>query len=228
MSQSTTQELLPQALPARIAGLADVVRTLRWSWSAEARALFWSIDYTLWHLTHHNPVRSSAKLSRRASRPAPLIRRSCGAMNPAGAIRARGRGRPNVVWWSLVSPYGGGRPSCGADYELRRGTPTSGRLGAPTPVVPQNGRKIRHQEFQTAHGEGARELVSLRLRSRDVGGDDPEEPVADEEHERGGPIHRAGTEHSAVRRQRLEFVIARPRLAPHHHRRPVPIAQHAP
>jgi len=56
MNQSTMNELLQQALPARIAGLADVVRNLRWSWSAEAQALFWSIDYTLWHLTRHNPL----------------------------------------------------------------------------------------------------------------------------------------------------------------------------
>jgi starch phosphorylase len=43
-------------LPSRIAGLGDLVRNLRWSWSSEAHALFWSIDYTLWHLTRHNPI----------------------------------------------------------------------------------------------------------------------------------------------------------------------------
>jgi starch phosphorylase len=47
---------LDRALPPRIAALGDVARNLRWSWSPEAQALFWSIDYTLWHLTRHNPI----------------------------------------------------------------------------------------------------------------------------------------------------------------------------
>jgi starch phosphorylase len=43
-------------LPERIAGLARVARNLWWSWSRDARALFRSIDPTLWHLTRHNPI----------------------------------------------------------------------------------------------------------------------------------------------------------------------------
>jgi starch phosphorylase len=43
-------------LPQRIAGLASLARNLRWSWSRESRALFRSIDQTLWHLTRHNPI----------------------------------------------------------------------------------------------------------------------------------------------------------------------------
>jgi glycogen phosphorylase len=42
--------------PARIAGLDRLARNLRWSWSREIRALFRSIDSTLWHLTQHNPI----------------------------------------------------------------------------------------------------------------------------------------------------------------------------
>ena len=43
-------------LPPRIAGLTRLAHNLRWSWSREIRALFRSIDPTLWHLTQHNPI----------------------------------------------------------------------------------------------------------------------------------------------------------------------------
>ena len=43
------------ALPERIAGLATLARNLSWSWNHDARALFRSIDPTLWRLTRHNP-----------------------------------------------------------------------------------------------------------------------------------------------------------------------------
>ena len=47
---------LPIPLPARIAGLAALAHNLDWSWTNESRILFRSIDSTLWHLTHHNPI----------------------------------------------------------------------------------------------------------------------------------------------------------------------------
>src|SRR5438132_691114 len=43
------------ALPERNAGLATLARNLSWSWNHEARALYRSIDPTLWRLTRHNP-----------------------------------------------------------------------------------------------------------------------------------------------------------------------------
>ncbi|MFL5402785.1 MAG: alpha-glucan family phosphorylase, partial [Gemmatimonadales bacterium] len=43
-------------LPARIEGLADIAMNLWWSWSREARALFQSIDVSLWQRTRHNPL----------------------------------------------------------------------------------------------------------------------------------------------------------------------------
>src|SRR3989442_8445912 len=43
------------ALPERIAGLATLARNLGWSWNHDARALYRSIDPTLWRLTRHNP-----------------------------------------------------------------------------------------------------------------------------------------------------------------------------
>ena len=46
----------PLILPERISGLATLARNLKWSWSQDTRALFRSIDQTLWHLTRHNPI----------------------------------------------------------------------------------------------------------------------------------------------------------------------------
>ncbi|HYK11544.1 MAG TPA: alpha-glucan family phosphorylase, partial [Gemmatimonadales bacterium] len=47
---------LTPTVPARIAGLVTLTRNLDWSWTPTARELFRSIDQTLWHLTHHNPI----------------------------------------------------------------------------------------------------------------------------------------------------------------------------
>src|SRR5919198_1557045 len=54
----------PLILPERISGLATLARNLKWSWSHDTRALFRSIDQTLWHLTRHNPI----ELLRRGAR----------------------------------------------------------------------------------------------------------------------------------------------------------------
>ena len=53
MSESPSEHPAP---PERIAGLTALARNLRWSWNRDARALFRSIDRTLWHLTRHNPI----------------------------------------------------------------------------------------------------------------------------------------------------------------------------
>src|SRR3989442_7634179 len=61
------------ALPERIAGLATLARNLGWSWNHDARALYRSIDPTLWRLTRHNPFA--------------LLRRGDPARVAAGAAR---------------------------------------------------------------------------------------------------------------------------------------------
>src|SRR5256712_14108829 len=58
------------ALPQRIRGLATLARNLGWSWNHDARALYRSIDPTLWRLTRHNPF----ALLRRAGPPRPAAR----------------------------------------------------------------------------------------------------------------------------------------------------------
>src|SRR2546427_8315520 len=55
------------ALPQRIRGLATLARNLGWSWNHDARALYRSIDPTLWRLTRHNPF----ALLRRVGPPRP-------------------------------------------------------------------------------------------------------------------------------------------------------------
>jgi starch phosphorylase len=45
------------SLPERIARLPELATDLWWSWHGEARAVFRRLDYPLWRLTAHNPVR---------------------------------------------------------------------------------------------------------------------------------------------------------------------------
>ncbi|MGB9457327.1 MAG: alpha-glucan family phosphorylase [Bryobacteraceae bacterium] len=45
------------ALPERIGRLDDLARDLAWSWHSKSRKVFRRLDYPLWRLTAHNPVR---------------------------------------------------------------------------------------------------------------------------------------------------------------------------
>ena len=44
-------------IPERIAGLWDLATDLWWVWHREAREVFRRLDYKVWRLTAHNPVR---------------------------------------------------------------------------------------------------------------------------------------------------------------------------
>ena len=46
-----------RALPVGLNRLSELAYNLWWSWNPEARALFETIDPTLWRLSHHNPVK---------------------------------------------------------------------------------------------------------------------------------------------------------------------------
>jgi len=46
-----------RSLPDRISGLWQLAFNLRWTWHQEARETFRRLDYPLWRLTSHNPVR---------------------------------------------------------------------------------------------------------------------------------------------------------------------------
>ena len=49
-------------LPQRIGRIEDVAYNLWWTWNPSARALFKSMDMTLWRETNHNPVRMLGKM----------------------------------------------------------------------------------------------------------------------------------------------------------------------
>ena len=66
-------------LPDRISRLEELAHDLWWSWTPDARNLFRALDYPLWRLTAHNPVRvlnliPSEPLQRAASDPAWLAK----------------------------------------------------------------------------------------------------------------------------------------------------------
>ena len=62
-------------LPDRIHRLHDLAYDLWWSWTPDARSLFRTLDYSLWRMTAHNPVRMlmvapATTLERAAADPA--------------------------------------------------------------------------------------------------------------------------------------------------------------
>jgi starch phosphorylase len=54
-------------LPDRIKRLDELAYDLWWSWNTDARRVFRSLDYPLWRLTAHNPVRMLQLIPRTAS-----------------------------------------------------------------------------------------------------------------------------------------------------------------
>src|SRR5688572_32895252 len=68
-------EFKRRSLPDRISGLWQLAFNLRWTWHPEAREIFRRLDYPLWRLTSHNPVRmlqlvTSQQLKQAAGDPA--------------------------------------------------------------------------------------------------------------------------------------------------------------
>ncbi len=51
-------------IPQRIGRLDELANNLWWSWHDKARAVFEALDYPLWHLTGHNPVKELRDVSR--------------------------------------------------------------------------------------------------------------------------------------------------------------------
>jgi len=49
-------------LPQRLSGLNDLAYNLWWSWHASARALFREMDYQLWNISSHNPVKQMQQM----------------------------------------------------------------------------------------------------------------------------------------------------------------------
>jgi starch phosphorylase len=56
--------MLPEGkVPERIGRLEELANNLWWSWHPQARGLFRALDYPLWHLGGHNPVRQLREIS---------------------------------------------------------------------------------------------------------------------------------------------------------------------
>ncbi|MFC1967877.1 alpha-glucan family phosphorylase [Chloroflexota bacterium] len=53
-----------EKLPERISRLGELANNLWWSWHEEARKLFRVLDYPLWRMTVHNPVKQLHEVSR--------------------------------------------------------------------------------------------------------------------------------------------------------------------
>jgi len=87
------------SLPERIAGLGELAYDLSWTWHPTAREVFRRLDYPLWRLTAHNPVRMLALIAR--ERLDEVAReRSFLALYDAAM---EGRRRPQstqATWWS--------------------------------------------------------------------------------------------------------------------------------
>ncbi len=57
-AKGEVENVLPRPwLPKRIGRLYDLADNLWWSWHPQARDLFRALDYSLWRMTGHNPVK---------------------------------------------------------------------------------------------------------------------------------------------------------------------------
>ncbi len=118
-------------LPERIARLEDLATDLWWSWNAEGRQVFRRLDYTLWRLTAHNPVRmlrliEPEKLASAARNPRFLLLydRALGALDAAREARN--------TWWSIRLPQINGQAVAyfSAEFALHQSLPIyAGGLG---------------------------------------------------------------------------------------------------
>ena len=50
-------------LPERIGRLDELAKNLWWSWHPQARDLFRALDYPLWRMSGHNPVKQLREVS---------------------------------------------------------------------------------------------------------------------------------------------------------------------
>lgn len=119
------------SLPDRISGLGRLAFDLWWTWNQEVREVFRRLDYPLWRLTSHNPVRMLGMV--------PHERLEQAAKDPSflavydAAVEALGRSRTaKDSWWSQRFPYLPDRPIAyfSAEFALHQSLPIyAGGLG---------------------------------------------------------------------------------------------------
>jgi starch phosphorylase len=120
-----------RSLPERISGLWQLAFNLRWSWHREAREVFRHLDYPLWRLTSHNPVRMLHLITKQQLKQA--------ARDPTfvalydAAIEGLGRALTSKEsWWARNYPGLPHRPIAyfSAEFALHQSLPIyAGGLG---------------------------------------------------------------------------------------------------
>jgi starch phosphorylase len=120
-----------RSLPERISGLWQLAFNLRWTWQPEAREVFRHLDYPLWRLTSHNPVRMLHLITKQQLKHA--------ARDPAfvalydAAIEGLGRALTSKEsWWAQTYPGLPTRPIAyfSAEFALHQSLPIyAGGLG---------------------------------------------------------------------------------------------------
>ncbi|HWW83925.1 MAG TPA: alpha-glucan family phosphorylase, partial [Vicinamibacterales bacterium] len=117
--------------PERINRLDELAVDLWWTWHREARDVFRHLDYALWRVTSHNPVRmlwliAPAKLSAAAQNPE-FLRHYDEAIRGLDAARAA-----HNTWWTRTFPHAAGQSIAyfSAEFALHQSLPIyAGGLG---------------------------------------------------------------------------------------------------
>src|ERR671925_256933 len=118
-------------LPERIGGLQQLALNLWWTWHQEAREVFRRLDYPLWRLTAHNPVRMlhlvpHQRLQEAARDPTFLALYEAALERLGRALTA------DDSWWARTFPQLPHRPVAyfSAEFALHQSLPIySGGLG---------------------------------------------------------------------------------------------------
>jgi glycogen phosphorylase len=118
-------------LPERISGLWQLAFNLRWTWHQEAREVFRRLDYPLWRLTSHNPVRmlhlvTNQQLKHAARDPAFVALYDAAIGGLGRALTAK------ESWWARTYPALPNRPIAyfSAEFALHQSLPIyAGGLG---------------------------------------------------------------------------------------------------
>ena len=121
---------MPQ-LPDRITRLTELAYDLWWSWTGDARDVFRSLDYPLWRLTAHNPVKmlqlvTGERLDAAVADPAWLARydRAVARLDAARSTR--------LTWFEQHCPEGAGKTIAyfSAEFAIHQSLPIyAGGLG---------------------------------------------------------------------------------------------------
>jgi starch phosphorylase len=120
----------PPELPERISGLIDLATDLWWVWHDGARQVFRLLDYKLWRLTHHNPVKVLQLVSPDRCRAAAEDPAFLAVYDAAMADLERAR-RGTGTWWEQRG-VGRDRPIAyfSAEFALHQSLPIyAGGLG---------------------------------------------------------------------------------------------------